>query len=55
MKGVTDMLQKIGLKTVLSITGAALSIASTVISGVASQKAMKEEVAKEVAKALRNK
>lgn len=46
------MLQKINVKTILSFTGMVLGVASTIVSGMASQKSMKEEVAKEVAKAL---
>ena len=41
------MLQKINVKTILSFTGMVLGVASTIVSGMASQKAMKEEVAKE--------
>lgn len=52
MKGVIFMLQKINVKTILSFTGMVLGVASTIVSGMASQKSMKEEVAKEVAKAL---
>lgn len=46
------MLPKVDGKLILSVAGMALSIASAVVGNIASQKTMKEEVAKEVAKAL---
>ena len=42
------MLQ-VNIKTVLSITGTVLGMAGTVVSSIANQKAMEEQVAKKVA------
>lgn len=48
------MLQKINAKTILSIAGTVLGVAGTIVSSIASQKAMNEEIAKKVAEEVAN-
>lgn len=48
------MLNKITITTILKVSGSVLGLAASIVGGIASEKLMKEEVAKQVAEALKN-
>ena len=56
MKEVKCFMQKLNIDFVeiLGFLGAGLSIAATVVSGIAQKKSMNETIAKEVAEAMKN-
>ena len=56
MKEVKGFMQKFNIDfvKVLGFLGAGLSIAATVVSGIAQKKSMNETIAKEVAEAMKN-
>ena len=56
MKEVKCFMQKLNIDFVeiLGFLGAGLSIAATVVSGIAQKKSMNEAIAKEVAEAIKN-
>lgn len=56
MKEVKCFMQKLNIDfvKVLGYLGAGLSVAATVVSGIAQKKSMNETIAKEVAEAMKN-
>lgn len=48
-------MKKVNMVSLLGLAGTALGLVANVVSGIASDKAMKEEVAKQVAEALKSK
>jgi F0F1-type ATP synthase membrane subunit c/vacuolar-type H+-ATPase subunit K len=56
MKEVKRFMQKLNIDfvKVLGYLGAGLSVAATVVSGIAQKKSMNETIAKEVAEAMKN-